>query len=440
MSDARSADRAAGESRTRAEEEIDGSNQAQEVVTGVTSCKALSWKNLLIWRQNSGKIADMVKRYERRLQAPSTSFFLFGMRGVGKTTWAYEHFAEARRIDLLREDLYQAHLVDPRLFRRQLADLKSNDWVVVDEIQRLPALLNEIHGLIQERGLRFVLLGSSARKLRRAGVNLLGGRALQRTLSPFLPSETRHDYSLGDVLRFGSLPLIWNAPSKRDQLEAYVQLYLKEEIQAEAIVRNLAGFARFLSVASLFHGQILNVEGLARDSGVARTTVQGYLDILEDTLLAFRLRAFEGKLRVKERRHPKLYWLDSGVVRAARKQFHPPSPEERGSLFEGLIAQLLRAECALEPRLYDELYYWAVGKTALEVDFLLQRGDSFVAIEAKASERLASTALSGLKAIAELPNVERRILVYCGEHRYHHESGVEVLPFEDFLGELERGF
>ncbi len=382
----------------------------------------------------------MVKNYKRRLQAPSTSFFLFGMRGVGKTTWARERFPEAHRIDLLREDIYQSHLVDPRLFRRQLADLKPDDWVVVDEIQRLPTLLNEIHGLIEEQGLRFVLLGSSARKLRREGVNLLGGRALQRTLSPLLPSEAGDDYVLDDVLRHGSLPLIWRAPSKRDQLEAYVQLYLKEEIQAEALVRNLPGFARFLPVASLFHGQVLNVEGLARDSGVARTTVQGYLDILEDTLLAFRLRAFEGKLRVKERRHPKLYWLDSGVARAARKQFHPPSPEERGSLFEGVIAQLLRAEQALEPNLFDELYYWAVGKTALEVDFLLQRRDSFVAIEAKAGERLDSAAFAGLKAIAELPNVERRILVYCGDHRYRHETGVEVLPFEDFLAELAGGF
>ena len=381
----------------------------------------------------------MVKEYSRRLSPPSTSFFLFGMRGVGKTTWAREHFPDARWIDLLREDVYQAHMVEPQLFRRQLADAKPNDWVIVDEIQRLPSLLNEIHGLIEKPGLRFVLLGSSARKLRRTGVNLLGGRALHRSLSPLLPSETGSDYLLDDVLRFGSLPLIWNASSKRDQLEAYVQLYLKEEIQAEALVRNLPGFARFLPVASLFHGQVLNVEGLARDSGVARTTVQGYLDILEDTLLAFRLRAFEGRLRVKERRHPKLYWLDSGVARAARKQFHSPSPEERGSLFEGLIAQLLVAENSLAPGLYDEIYYWAVGKTALEVDFLLQRGDGYVAIEVKARERLDSAAFAGLKAVAELPNVIRRILVYLGEHSYLHETGIEVLPFQDFVEELETG-
>ncbi|MBM3318532.1 MAG: ATP-binding protein [Candidatus Eisenbacteria bacterium] len=381
----------------------------------------------------------MVARYERRLQPPSSSFFLFGMRGVGKTTWARDRFPDAHWIDLLREDVYQSHLVETRLFRRELAHLPPGSWVVVDEIQRLPSLLNEIHSLIEERGLRFVLLGSSARKLRRAGVNLLGGRALQRILSPLLPSEVGHRYCVDEVLRYGSLPLIWNAASREDQLEAYVQLYLKAEIQAEALVRNLPGFARFLPVASLFHGQVLNVEGLARDSGLARSTVQGYLDILEDTLLAFRVRAFEGRLRVKERRHPKLYWLDSGVARAARKQYHAPSPEERGSLFEGLIAQLLRAHQALDRRLYDELYYWAVGKTALEVDFLLQRGDSFTAIEAKARERLDSTAFAGLRAVAELPNVSRRILVYLGDRRLRHETGVEVLPFASFLEELERG-
>jgi len=381
----------------------------------------------------------MVTKYRRCLEAPSSSFFLFGMRGVGKTTWARERFPDARWVNLLREDVYQANLVDPRLFRRTLADLSPGSWVVVDEIQRLPVLLNEIHDLIEERGLHFVLLGSSARKLRQAGVNLLGGRALHRTLAPLLPVELGSDFSALDVLRFGSLPLVWNAPSRQDQLEAYVRLYLKEEIQAEALVRNLPGFARFLPVASLFHGQVLNVEGLARDCGVARSTVQGYLDILEDTLLAFRVPAFEGKLRVKERRHPKLYWLDSGVARAARKEFHAPSSEERGSLLEGFVAQVLRAHQALAPGLYDEMFYWAVGRTAHEVDFLLQRGDTFIAIEVKARERIVSGDFAGLRAIADLPAVSRRLLVYLGDQRLTHESGVLVLPLDAFLTELSKG-
>ncbi|MBK8229012.1 MAG: ATP-binding protein [Candidatus Eisenbacteria bacterium] len=381
----------------------------------------------------------MVQNYARRLVPPATSFFLFGMRGVGKTTWSRQHFPEAHRIDLLRESDYHAFLTEPRLFRRELDGVEPGRWVVIDEIQRLPSLLNEVHGLIEERGLRFLLLGSSARKLRRAGVNLLGGRALQKIMPPFLPAELGSDYSLEEVLRFGSLPLIWNAPSKVEQLAAYVQLYLKEEIQAEALARNLPGFARFLPVASRFHGQVLNIEGLARDSGVARTTVQGYLDILEDTLLTFRLPAFEGRLRVKQRRHPKLYWLDNGVARAARKQLHSPSMEERGSLFEGLIAQLLRAQDQLGPGLYDEIYYWAVGKTAVGVDFLLQRGNEFLAIEVKAGERLDPSAFAGLKAINELPGVVRRLIVYGGDRPFRHEAGIEVLPFSRFTAELQTG-
>ncbi|MEZ4652074.1 MAG: ATP-binding protein [Candidatus Eisenbacteria bacterium] len=381
----------------------------------------------------------MVLKYPRLLTIPETSFFLFGMRGVGKTAWTREEFPTARRIDLLHEAVYQSYLADTRLFRRELADAKPQDWVIIDEVQRLPWLLNEVHALIEERNLRFALLGSSARKLRQQGVNLLGGRALQKTMSPLLPEELGSDFSLDQVLRFGSLPLIWTSPSKEEQLAAYVQLYLKEEIQAEALVRNLPGFARFLPVASLFHAQVLNVVGLARDAGVARTTVQGYLDILEDTLLAFRVQPFEGRLRVRQRRHPKLYWLDSGVARAARRQLHPPSAEERGALFEGLIAQILRARRALDPSLYDELFYWAVGKTALEVDFLLQRGDRYVAIEVKAKERLETRAFHGLRAIAELPGVSRRILVYLGDRRFRHEEGIEVLPFDDFLAEIRNG-
>lgn len=381
----------------------------------------------------------MVTEVPRLLTAPSTSFFLFGMRGVGKTTWARTQFPGARRIDLLREDAYQAYLADPRLFRREIADAGSGDWVVVDEVQRLPWILNEAHSLIEERGIRFLLLGSSARKLRRAGVNLLGGRALNRSLSPFLPTELGMDYKLEDVLHFGSLPLVWSAPSKREQLEAYVQLYLKEEIQAEALVRNLPGFARFLPVAALFHGQVLNIEGLARDAGVARSTVQGYLDILEDTLLAFRLRAFEGRLRVKERKHPKLYWLDNGVARAAKKQLHPPSAEEKGSLFEGLVAQILRAYDQLGRELYDEIYYWAVGRDAIEVDFLLQRGDRYLAIEVKARERLDASCFAGLKAIDSLPGITRRMVVYMGDREYRHEAGIDVVPFGRFVEELERG-
>jgi len=205
--------------------------------------------------------------YHRLLQPPRQSFFLFGMRGVGKSTWARQLFPQAPRFDLLDEGLFQSYLRDPSLFGRELQRLSRGQWVLVDEVQRLPWLLNEVHRFIEERGLRFALLGSSARKLKQAGTNLLAGRALRRVMFPFLPQELGADFDLADVLRFGSLPIIWQAGNKAEALEAYVQLYLKEEIQAEAIVRNLPGFARFLPIAALFHGQVLNVAGLARDAG-----------------------------------------------------------------------------------------------------------------------------------------------------------------------------
>lgn len=278
----------------------------------------------------------MVSDYSRLLLPPKASFFLLGLRGSGKSTWSRAHFHDAPRVELLDEALYHELLLHPAAFREIVANAKSGGWVVVDEVQRLPSLLNEVHKSIEERKIKFVLLGSSARKLRKSGVNLLGGRALQRFMHPLLPWELGSDFDLEKIMSIGSIPLIWTSADPIEQLKSYVQLYLKEEIQAEAIVRNLPGFARFLPVAALFHGQVLNVDSLARDAGVARTTVQGYLGILEDTLLAFRLPAFEGRLRVKEKRHPKLYWVDPGIVRAAKRQFGQVAAEERGSLFEGL--------------------------------------------------------------------------------------------------------
>lgn len=277
---------------------------------------------------------------------------------------------------------------------------------------------------------------SSARKLKTAGTNLLAGRAVRRLMFPLLPEELGADFSLEEVLRFGSLPVIWQSAAKQETLAAYTQLYLKEEIQAEALVRNLPGFARFLPIAALFHGQALNVAGLARDAGVARVTVSGYLEILEDTHLAWRLPAYEAKLRVKERKHPKLYWVDAGVVRAVKRQLHPPAAEERGALLEGWVATLLRAYGALRG-LYDELYYWAPAQGGTEVDFVLQRGRELVAIEVKAASLLTSHHFTGLRAIAELPGVRRRLVVFLGERAFNSPDGIEALPVSDFLQELE---
>lgn len=381
-------------------------------------------------------------RYQRRLQPPNQSFFLFGLRGVGKSTWAKRVFPRAPVFDLLDEGRFQDYLRDARLFGNELRRLSPDQWVVVDEVQRLPALLNEVHRFIESHNLRFVLLGSSARKLKQAGTNLLAGRALRRLMVPLLPEELGTDFDLPEVLRFGSLPVIWQSSAKDESLQAYVQLYLKEEIQAEALVRNLPGFARFLPIAALFHGQVLNVTGLARDAGVARTTVTGYLEILADTHLAWSLPAYEGRLRVKERTHPKLYWTDPGVLRAVKRELHPPGELERGPLFEGWVAGLLKAYgepgCGLGFR-HDALFYWAPTEGNTEVDFLVQRGQEFTAIEVKAKERVGTRDLAGLKSIAELKGLRRRMVVYWGERPFTTEEGVEVLPVQHFLHEVQAG-
>jgi uncharacterized protein len=373
----------------------------------------------------------------RLYRPPAGSFFLFGLRGVGKSTWVREQLPDAHRFDLLDESLFQSLLTDPGQFAGELRRLEKGSWVVVDEVQRLPNLLNEVHRFIEDRGLRFALLGSSARKLRAASVNLLAGRALWREMFPLTPEELGEDFDLDRILEVGALPLVLDSESPGETLRAYVQLYLREEIKGEALVRNLPGFARFLPVAALFHGQLVNVAGLARDAGVARTTVEGYLEVLEDTLLACRLPAFEARLRARERKHPKLYWVDPGVVRAAKGVHGSVAPEEVGPLFEGWVHTVLRTYMA-ERGLADEVAYWASAESKRhEVDFVLRRGSDLCALEVKAAQRLRPQDMAGLRAIEELSGLRRRILVHRGDRPTRTEDGIDAWPIATFLEALE---
>jgi predicted AAA+ superfamily ATPase len=258
-------------------------------------------------------------------------------------------------------------------------------------------------------------------------------------MHPFVPEELGEAFQLDRVLRWGSLPVIWTAEDPQDSLAAYVQMYLREEIQAEAIVRNLPGFARCLPIAALFHGQTMNVAGLARDAQVARSTVMGYVSVLEDTLLAFLLPPYEAKLRVKERKHPKLYWCDPGLVRAIKRQFTRPTSEEKGPLLEGWVAELLRSYRDYRG-IFEDWYYWAPGEAReTEVDFLLRRGREFVAIEVKAGSSCTAAATRGLRAIVGLKGLVRRILVYGGSQRLELEDGITVLPVVDFIERVRAG-
>lgn len=363
----------------------------------------------------------------RRLEPPDRSFFLFGPRGTGKSRWLADRFPRAAiTFDLLDEAVLLDLLGDPGAFARRLADLRPGAWVIVDEIQRAPVVLNAVHRLIETRRLRFALCGSSARQLRRKGVNLLAGRAVERRLHPFAAAELGERFDLEDALAVGTLPLVWSAADRIETLKAYVQTYLAQEIQAEAAVRQLPTFVRFLPVAALFHAQVMNVAALGRDAGVARTTVQAYLEILAQTLLTFQLEAYQPRLRVKEVAHPKLYWADAGIVRAFKRQLGPLQEEERGSLFEGWVAQTLRALNDYVGT-HDDWWYWSPHGGAIEVDFVLRQGRRLIAIEAKAGRRFKVDMLKGLQAIADLPGVKRRVLVYGGADSFTTDDGIEVV-------------
>lgn len=376
------------------------------------------------------------ERYRRIATPPKGSFFLFGVRGAGKSSWTRHEFPDAYVVDLLDESRYQALTANPGEFALELQALPRQRLVVLDEVQRIPALLNLVHRSIEAERRRFVLLGSSARRLKTSTTNLLAGRATMRTMYPLVPAELGDDFDLDRILRFGSVPLVWQADDPRATLDAYMQLYVREEIRAEALVRNLPGFLRFLPVAALFHGQVINIAGLARDAATARSTVEGYLAILQDTLLIRLLPAFEAKLRLRERQHPKLYWVDSGIVRAAKRQLGEVTVEERGSLFEGWLLTVLRAHNETS-QLFEDISYWApLQAHDTEVDFLLRRGREYIALEIKAQSRFSTRQLSGLKAIAELPGIARRILVYLGERRLRTTDGIDVWPLRSFLSAI----
>lgn len=370
--------------------------------------------------------------YKRLAKSRSASFFLLGIRGVGKSTWVRQILPDAVLIDLLDEVMYHDLLVDIGLFRNLVSKSKRGDWVVVDEIQRIPRLLNEVHRLIEDQGIRFALVGSSARKLKMASTNLLAGRASVVSMFPLVPHELGEDFNLETVLQFGSIPVVWNSANRQETLQSYIDLYLREEVRAEALVRNLGGFMRFLPVAALMHGQEINTSGIARDAAVARSTVEGYLTILEDTLLTFRLNAYTPKLRIRERRGSKLYWVDTGVVRAVKRQFGPIEPGERGSLFEGWVLSILRTHNAIAP-VFDDIAYWSPANSQVEVDFVLRRESRILALEAKSTKRYNTKMLKGLRALGTLPTLYKRILVYAGELSFRTEDGIYVWAVGEFL-------
>lgn len=382
---------------------------------------------------------------DRIIELPrGKSFFLMGLRGSGKTCLLKQLFPEALYINLLDGGLYQRYLSDPGAFYKRVKLFKNDGLVIVDEIQRMPELLNEVHRLIESSSRQFILTGSSARKLKKPGVNLLGGRAGRLILHPFVPEELGADFDLNQTLRHGLIPIVWSAVDRSWQLKAYTQTYLKEEIKGEALVRDLPGFARFLEAAGLCHGQAVNMSAIARDCHISRDAARDFFAILEDTMLGFFLPAYSPKLRLREKRQRKFYLADPGLARAMKGNFGPVAAEEKGSLFEGLVAQILRAyeSCRhFSPNpLYEEMSYWSPAEArTTEVDFLLKRGDELTAVEVKAKAQASPKDCKGLRAIKELPNVKKRILVCIGGEPGKTAEGIDIWPFDFFCKTLKEG-
>ncbi|OPZ25336.1 MAG: hypothetical protein BWZ02_02507 [Lentisphaerae bacterium ADurb.BinA184] len=371
----------------------------------------------------------------RFFAAPRGSYFLFGPRGVGKSLWCARVYRDGPLIDLLRPELQRQYLARPERLREYVQGQPRAGVVVIDEIQKVPALLDVVHALIEEhRGWQFVLTGSSARKLRRGGVDLMAGRAVWRELHSYMAAEMEDDFEIGRALHQGMLPVVNEADSPEDVLHAYVGLYLKEEVQLEGLVRKLGDFSRFLEVASFSHGQVLNVSNMARECHTERTTVAGYLGILEDLLLAFRLPVFARRAHRAVVTHPKFYYFDAGVYRSLRPAGPLDRPSEiEGAALEGLVAQHLRAWLAYTDA-RGELFYWR-SKAGSEVDFVVYGEVGFWAIEVKNAATFQRSDLRPLRGFGEDYPEAKRIFLYRGTEELLVD-GIACLPCDRFLKAL----
>ncbi len=369
--------------------------------------------------------------FARTLKLPSDkSFFLFGPRGTGKSTLLGSAFPDAVFFDLLDLSVYSELLAHPERLETLSAPRKPAR-IVIDEIQRVPALLDEVHRLIEKRRWRFALTGSSARKLRRGGVNLLAGRARTLAMHPLTARELGDRFDIRHSLRYGQLPSVYVETDPQKYLSSYVGTYLREEVQAEALTRNLDTFSRFLVAASFSQGAVLSVSNVARDLGLPRKTVEGYFGLLDDLLISVRLPVFTRRAKRAIIVHPKFYFFDAGVYRTLRPVGPLDSAEDiDGPAVETLVMQELRAVNDNHDLGYS-LFYWRT-RDRKEVDFVLYGERGLVAIGVKRSASFRESDLTDLKLFAADYSVARCFLLYGGEREYVVD-GIRVLPLASAL-------
>lgn len=370
--------------------------------------------------------------YKRFFTPPKQSYFLFGPRGTGKSTWLKQHYPDAYWIDLLNPESFRFFSAAPEKLRQILEEHPDKKIVVIDEVQKVPDLLNSVHSIIEDKkGHQFIMTGSSSRKLKQYGVNLLGGRALLKHMPPFFAGELGSSFDLTRNLRLGMLPIVLDSPNPEEVLRAYAGIYLKEEVQAEGIVRNVGDFARFLETMSFSHGSIINASNISRECQIARKTVDGYLQILEDLLLGFQLHVFHRKAKRALVNHPKFYFFDSGVYHSVRPQnFYDKQSESDGTALEGLVAQHLKAWVDAQLENY-QLHFWRTS-SQVEVDFILSGPDCFLAIEVKNGSTIHPSDLRSLETFCkDYPEV-KPLLLYRGKHRLK-EKGILCCSIDEFL-------
>ena len=356
------------------------------------------------------------------------SCFLFGPRQTGKSWLIRESTGIDKVYNLLEIDTFRALSRKPSLLRDELSD--KDKVIVIDEVQLLPELLNEVHLLIEERGLKFLLTGSSARKLKRTGVNLLGGRASWLLFFPLIRKELGNAFNLNKAITYGTIPSFYSSVAAKEDLKDYIELYLREEIAGETAIRQLPVFSRFLDIAALCNSQLVNYTNIGNDAQVSPTTVREYFKVLEDTLIIRRLPAWRESKKRKAIATDKYYFFDIGVARCLQNRSEiTEQTEDYGSAFETYIFHELSAYCQYQSK--DSLHFWSTS-TGFEVDFLL---GSHTAIEVKSSSNINQKHLKGLKALKEEGHFKRYILLSL-DRRNRTENGIEILYYADYLDEI----